>query len=233
MKVALATIAFNEQRFIRPFLSHIPDWVGERLVLVSTKPWNGPNEPQDATATIAQEMSATVVERHWESEEAQRNTGQALLQDNDWILWLDPDEFMSDYDWEQLRGYLESSAADASVVRNQRVFWKNKEVSPCNDYQQLIVARPHVKFIDKRVVNSGYDVAPVELLHFSWGRTDDEVWSKITHYAHAKDFDTKKWFNEVWKANKQTDLHPTTPETLKALIDPILPPEIEKLKLLP
>lgn len=233
MKVALVTIAFNEERFIRPFLKHIPDWIHEKLVLVSTKPWNGPEEAQDATATIAREMGATVVENYWPTEEAQRNTGQALLQDNDWIIVLDPDEYFSDEDWNSLKLYLEQTNTSAAVVRNQRVFWKNKEVSPCNDYQQLIVTRPDVKFVDKRVVNSGYDVAPVELLHFSWARTDKEVLSKITHYAHSEDFDTNKWYKSVWLANKQSNLHPVTPETLGGLTEPELPPEISELNLWP
>lgn len=232
MKVGLATICFNEQRLIKPFLSHIPDWVERRVVLVSKRPWFGSEEPQDATADIAREMGAEVVEAYWSSEEQQRNTGQALLSDCDWVVIMDPDEYLDNENWEKLRQYLEETSAVAAVVDNQRVFWQDKEVSPCNDFRQLIVVRPQVEFVDKRVVSSNYDISPVELLHFSWARTDEEVWSKISHYAHAVDFDVKDWYENVWLARKTTNMHPTTPETLGGLIEAALPPEIEKLNLL-
>ena len=59
-----------------------------------------------------------------------------------------------------------------------------------------------------------------------------EIWDKITHYAHADDFSTKEWYENVWlNSERVTNLHPTTPETLPALIDSELPQEIESLGL--
>ena len=81
------------------------------------------------------------------------------------------------------------------------------------------------------MIDRNYDIAPVELLHFSWARTDKEILSKITHFAHADEFDTDKWYKEVWLANKTENLHPKSPETLKGLIDRELPKEIEELGL--
>lgn len=236
MKVGLVTICFKEERFITPFLSHIPDWVEERTVLVSKKPWFGGSGTPDNTAKLAEKAGATVVVRHWLSEEDQRNTGQVLHQDKDWIIWLDPDEFLDNYNWGKLKDYLESSRADAIVVEGQFTYWKDGWVAdPPRDYQMLIATRPHVNFIEKRVVNSGFDVAPVWLHHFSWARTDKEVWNKITHYAHAEDFDTQIWFREVWKKWRPgiKNVHPVTPETLHDFKKAKLPPELEALKLWP
>lgn len=233
MRVGLVSLAYNEARFLKPFLNHIPEWVDEKLVLITAKPWFGEHLEDDGSGKVAQNAGATVLKYPWDNEEEQRNTGQDYFNNCDWVITLDPDEFLSDDNWDILREYLEFTSSDAAVVEKQRVFWKNKEVSPCNDYQQLIVSKPHIRFIDKRVVNTAYDVAPVELLHFSWARTDDEVYKKITHYAHANDFDTQAWFKDVWLADKQEDLHPTTPESLKALVDAHLPPEISKLGLFP
>lgn len=227
--IGLVTIAYNEERFIKPFLQHIPDWVDEKLVLVSSKPWFGKPDNQDKTADIARELGATVMEYPWDSEEQQRNTGQNYFDGYDWVIVLDPDEFLDNKNWEYLKDYLEDSESEAAIVDHQRVFWKDKEVYPHTDYQQLIAVKPHVRFTDKRVVETGYDIAPVELLHFSWARTDKEILSKVKHYAHANDFDVDKWYKEVWLTDKQTDLHPVSPETLKSLIDVKLPPEIEKL----
>jgi predicted transcriptional regulator YdeE len=67
----------------------------------------------------------------------------------------------------------------------------------------------------------------------SWVKTDEEVWNKISHYAHAEDFDIKAWYENVWLKWKpgMQDVHPTTPETLHNLIPAKLPPELEKLNL--
>lgn len=231
MRYGSVAIAYREQRFITPHLKHLPDWV-EPLVLVSTKPWFGEDSGSDGTAQLAKDAGAAVIETYWQDETQQRNTGQDLHMDKDWIIVLDPDEFLDNENWDKLKDFLETTDADAVIVDHQRVFWKNKEVSPCKDYQQLIAVRPNVRFVDKRVVGSPYVVAPVELLHFSWSRTDEEIWDKISHYAHAYDFDTKYWFDTVWKSNKQTNLHPVSPDVLGGLIEPKLPKEIKELNLL-
>lgn len=240
MRVAVASICYNEARFIEPFLKHIPDWIEEKLVLVSTEPWFGEPEPDDGTADLARLHEATVIEHDWASETDQRNAGQEYLYDFDWVIWLDPDEFLDDWAWDKLNylithGSLKNSG-DAYVVARQLTYWKDGYVAdPPRDYQQMILCRPSVKFVDKRVVGCPYGVLPVELHHFSWARTDKEVWSKITHYAHAFDFDTKRWYNDVWLKWKpgMRDVHPTTPETLHELIPAKLPKELKDLKLWP
>lgn len=233
MRVGLYTICYNEQRFIGPFLDHIPEWVDEKIVLVSTLPWQGEPDEQDQTAEIARSKGATVVENAWIDEAEQRNTGMSMLVDCDWVIVMDPDELLSKKEWEKLRVFCEVATARAYVVEKQRVFYKNKEVYPCHDYQQIILVRPGVEFVEKRNVNCHYDVAPIELLHFSWARTNKEVWSKISHYSHANEMDIEGWYKNVWLAGKTEDLHPNTPEALKALIDAKLPPELDKLGLLP
>lgn len=233
MKIGLVTIAFNEERFIKPFLSHIPDWVDEKVVLVSTKPWNGSEDSQDRTAEIAREAGATVVESYWPNEAEQRNTGQALLSDCDYIIIMDPDEFLDNKGWATLRQACETGILDAYVVRHQRVFYKNKEVYPHTDYQQIILVKPNVQFVHARNVNKSYSEVPLDLFHFSWARTDEEVWSKISHYTHANEMDIEKWYKEVWLTDRETNLHPNTPESLPSLRDAILPPELEELDLFP
>lgn len=230
--IGLVTLCYNEERFIKPFLEHLPDWIDKVVVLRSVKPWQGVDEPLDSTADIAREMGALVIENHWLTEEQQRNTGQDILADCDWVIILDPDEFLSDEGWENLHNLLTYPMTDAYVCERQRVFWKDKEVYPHTDYQQIILVRPTVRFVEKRVIDTSFGVAPVTLFHMSWARTDEECWSKISHYSHANEMDIEGWYKDVWLAGKTENLHPMTPETLKALIEPKLPPELERLKLL-
>lgn len=231
-RFAVVTIAFNEERFIKPFLTHIPSWVEEKLVLVSTQPWQGRNEIPDDTDLIAEKMGATVICYDWKSEEEQRQAGQDFLHEYDWIIVLDPDEFLTKQDWTKLRRFLENEPdLRAYVTGSQLTYWKNGYViEPREDYKQIIAVKPNVRFVDKRVVDSPWGHAPTDLHHFSWARTNKECLSKITHYAHAHELDPK-WYEEVWLSDRLENLHPLSPEALKLAVPTKLPPELAKLGL--
>ncbi len=233
MRISIETIAFQEPRLIPKFIQHYQNKVDEIVVLNSTVPWNGESDADDKTGAIARSLGATVIEYNWPDETSQRNAGLDYLGDVDWVIVVDPDEFISDEDWGKLLFCLEKAEAPAYVVEHQRVFWKHSEVFPHNDYQQIIAVKPkEVRFVDKRVINTIYGVAPVDLLHFSWARTNDEVLKKLTHYSHADEL-LKGWYENVWLADAKTNLHPKDPEVLAALIPAKLPPEIEALDLFP
>jgi len=236
MKLAIATVAYKEERFIPKFIQHYQDKVDEILVLSSTKPWNGEADVHDKTGTIARSLGATVIEYDWETEHDQRNAGLEYLCDYDWIIVVDPDEYFDNDNWNNLISYLEETEDEAVIVEGQYTYWKNGYVAdPPRDYQQLVAVRPNIRFVDKRVVGSPYGTAPVWLHHFSWARTDDECWRKISHYAHAKDFNIKDWFNRIWLnwTPDMKDVHPVSPDTLHNLVPAKLPKEIEELDLWP
>lgn len=235
MRVGLITVAYHEPRFIVPFLKHVPDWVERKLVLNSLSPWFGAPEPFDPTATMA-EPYAEVIQSDWPTEESQRNTGLDLLSDMGWVIVLDPDEFLDNKNWEDLRVFLDLNTGDAFTCAHQHTYWKNGYVArPAESHRQIIAVRPHIRFIDKRTVNTTHRQAPIEVHHFSWARTDEEVWRKISHYAHAQDFNIDHWFNNVWKRWRTSyhNVHPTNPSSLKRFVRAELPKEIEELNLWP
>lgn len=233
MRFGSVAIAYKEERFIGKHLDHLPDWIEEKLVLNSTKPWQG-EDVDDYTGDVARAHGATVVQHDWASEHDQRNAGQDWFHDFDWIIILDPDEFLPEGAWLTLHEFLQQASGQAYVCREQFTYWKKgMRVQPQEDYKQIIAVRPSVRFIDKRVVDSHWGYAPVSLHHFSWARTDEEVWNKISHYGHAHEFDTKDWYENVWLKNKTEDLHPLTPPSLKSLIPATLPPSLSRLDLWP
>ena len=238
MKIAVVAVALNESRFIKPSLDHIPEWVTSKCVLISEKPWFGDqNIYRDNTQEIAEEAGAMVVKRDWPTEHDQRNFGQDLYGDYDWIIILDPDEFFDNNTWYELKKFIEAGPeCDAYCATSQKVYWKDGwKADPDRDCTPLILVKPGVRFVDKRVVGSSFGLIDIYTHHFSWARTDMEVYEKITHYAHANDFDTQKWYNEVWKKWEpgMQDVHPTSPDTLHNLIPAELPPELEELNLWP
>lgn len=234
LRVGSICVAYKEERFIEKHLQHLPDWV-EPIVLHSTIPWNGENVDEDRTGILAKKHAETI-SSYWEAEEQQRNTGVMLHGDKDWILVLDPDEFLTDEDWDKLREFLSTTEAEAVVCEGQHTYWKNGFVAdPPRDYKMLIAIRPWVKFLEKRIVNKPFVEAPVWIHHFSWAKTDEEVWNKISHYAHANDFNILEWYENVWKKWEPgvQDVHPVTPDTLHDLKRVVLPPELDRLNLWP
>lgn len=235
MRVGLVANAYNEASFLEKFLNHIPDWVEEKLVLITSPPWYGDELEDDGSKEISEACGATVLKYPWKDEVDQRNAGQDYFSDYDWVLTIEPDEFLSDEDWQKLHDFLLVADAPSYAVK-QRVFWgKGFESDPPEDFVPIIVARPTVRFVEKRNVNSRWDRLPedIALLHFAWARSDEEIWKKISHYSHAVDFDIKDWYENVWLARKTENVHPTTPEAIPRLIKAVLPPEIEKLNIWP
>ena len=227
-------MAYKEPRLIRPFIQAMQNRVDEILVLNSAKPWQGEDDGYDNTAKIAESLGATVVRYDWRIEHDQRNAGQEYFYDKDWIIILDPDEYLLDSEWDKLIKFLETAPLDAYVCKGQNTYWKKGYViNPREDYKQIIAVRPNVRFNDIRCVDSAWDLSPVVLEHFSWAKSDEECWKKITHYSHANEFDALKWFSEVWQSDRTENLHPLTPESLKEAIRVVLPEELERLSLWP
>lgn len=233
MRLACVTLAYKEERFIPKFIQIMQDRVEEIVVLNSTKPWQGEISDKDNTATIARSLGATVIEHNWASEHEQRNAGQEYLTDYDWIITLDPDEYITNSAWDLLTEFLETAEGPAYTPVIQHTYWKTGYViDPPEDYKQIIAVRPSVRFFDKRCVDTVYGTAPIDLHHFSWARTDEECLSKITHYAHAAELDPN-WYKDVWLSDRTLNLHPLTPEALKEAVKVKLPEELELLGLWP
>lgn len=234
MRLGCVCIAYHERRFISPFIQNMQHRVEEILVLNSLVPWNGDYEEGDKTAAIAESLGATVIRYDWKSEEEQRNAGQEYFSDMDWIIVLDPDEYILDSDWIKLLNFLETAPLDAYVTGMQHTYWKKGFViDPPEDYRQIVAVRPSVRFIDKRVVNCEWDFTNTELHHMSWARSDEECWRKINSYAHAGEFNALNWFSEVWQSEQVDNLHPLTPESLKQAVRVVLPEELKGLNLWP
>lgn len=218
MRVASLAIAFREERFIRPHLNQMPDWVDESLVLVSKRPWNGEPEPEaDSTGQLAKRAGATVLEYDWKTEQDQRNSGLEYLSDYDWVVMLDPDEFLDSDNWDRLYKFMEGATGDAYVAPTQTLYWKSGyRIEPAEPHNGIILVKPSVRFFDNRCVDANWSETPIHIHHLSWARTDDEMWRKINHYGHANDFDKRKWFNEKWLAwtADMANLHPVHPEVM-------------------
>lgn len=232
MKVGVLTVAYNEQRFIGACIKQFKRFNLPHLVLVSAEPWHGPSYQPDGTVDIATSLGAEVICGQWESEAKQRNYGLNHFSDFDWVLIVDADEFYTHDGLSELSASLETNA-DAVVAPNMAVYWKTVDyrVNPDQEDSPIVAIRPHKHFLEARQAFVSQVDTKAQLHHLSYVRTDAEMSKKISSFEHAVDFDTERWFNEVWLnwLPGNTNLHPVNPTQFASVSYNPLPTEIQEL----
>jgi len=217
MRIAVCTLAFNEPQYIAPCIKQWEGLVGKHLVLVSDVSWNGTTHEDDPTAEIAGAYGADVVVSSWTSEAEQRNYGLELLKEYDYVLIVDADEFYTRADREKIITTLTVSARHPGWTPTERnkmlTYWKTHEYifDPQDQHiptiavdPKLVTCTEHRQF---RVLRDARDQAVryneecgeigVQMHHFSWVKTDEQVLAKIQAYSHA-DIVGKDWYDTVW-----------------------------------
>jgi hypothetical protein len=231
------TVAFNEERFIKSCIKQFDGLDFLHLVLVSDRPWNG-DWPSDKTANIADKAGAEVIVGYWPGQAEQFNFGlSTIFKDFDWVLIVDADEFYTKDGIEQLIFDL-NTGADAVYAPNMKVFWKTPSyrIVPDQYDNPVIAVRPNkVRFSNKRSLDCIRSASQTTLYHLSYVRNNDEMLKKIDSFEHTKEFDTQKWYKDVWlkwhenNQDNPINLHPVVPEQFSnAIFDPV-PEELRKL----
>lgn len=219
MRVGLAVCAYNEGRYIAPFLRQVPSWVEKIAVMAGEIPWNGPaSEKRHETwenAARVNDPRVEIIRLRWKNEEGQRNWGLGYFYGYDWVLILDPDEFFTSEDWEKLRRSMESAPPSCPVIRcTFETYWKDWDhvFEPPDTHMGTIAVRPSkTTFMDKRCPFLDVERrADIVCHHLSWVRSDEEVRQKIMNWSHANDFDRETWYAEVWKKwyHGMRNIHP-------------------------
>lgn len=212
MRFAAACCIYDDLRFIRPFVKQMPQWVERIIFLVSQRPWFGDiSDTAAATLNEIREVAktdkrVTFIRLPWKNEHEQRSYGLAVLREFDWVLTMDTDEFFTPEGWEDVYRTCNSvHGGTNAVAANMQTYWKDFDHvwEPGDLHKPVVAVRPYsVLFHDKREIDM-HEVRFIlaeRIHHLSWVRTDDEVWKKIHAYMHARDFDTKDWYERVWKS---------------------------------
>lgn len=233
MKVAVCICVYNETTLLKASLRQFPNWIDKITVLVSDKPWFGDRSDDEyKTWEILQSWKDPRLEffrMYWKTEHDQRNWGLGRLSEYDWVLIFDADEYLTREGWQQFYQNLFEYNGTPLLVASMRTYWKTPDWrwEPSDQHKPTVAVRPkQVSFFDKRqATNSIFRIITPEIYHFSWVRTDREVWQKIQNYMHAPDFDLNKWYVENWKgwtpekAEEMTHLRPYG-DPSKAIFDP-------------
>jgi glycosyltransferase involved in cell wall biosynthesis len=233
MRLAILTLAYNEEETIEPV---IKNWLGladKHLVLLSSKPWHGKPEEPDKTEEICKRYELDVVKMNWQSETEQRNWGLAYLYDYDYVMVVDADELWLYED--QVKVYEILSKGKENVLgglakehcyRASKVatYWKDTDriLDPPDSHKPIIAVNPKkVLFTEHRAVQ-GIDQPEIdmELHHLSYCKSDKKIFNKIKQFEHYDQI-RKNWYQEIWEGDQVEDVRPYGPEKSRVINKPL------------
>lgn len=163
---------------------------------------------------------------NWVTEEDQRNAAVKKAKEDgyDWMFIQDADEFLNDTQYSYIYEYLQYNSHVLVFQHCWITFWKSWENVIVNSsmnlergYPEFIINLRHdVLFERKRKLNvpaTEHEIfkSGIPIFHGSYVLTDKELQTKLSCWGHATDFDTKKWYNEIWLNPKAIKLHPINP----------------------
>lgn len=155
----------------------------------------------DDTASIAEQMGAKVAQHNFFSFAEQRNNAMKLAT-NDWILWLDADERLSNELQKSIAFWKVNSKNEIAGYAFHRLnFYKNKAIKGCGwypDKKLRLVPKTDSYWLEKNpheelVLKSNASVYLLEgdLLHYT-NETYLQLKNKAIHYANLAAIQLKK-----------------------------------------
>jgi hypothetical protein len=115
------------------------------------------------------------------------------------VLQIDADEILLGADefaaW--LRGYRWKRQVLARWISVFKVIGSTAIVID-TDSHWIPVATRQPSYIEARNTREWAVKSPLDLLHFSWGRSDAQLRAKLRHWGHSQDFDTRALL-ETWR----------------------------------
>jgi len=230
--IASVTPCYREEKWIGAYLDGLD--VDRKFVVISEKPFFGETLPMDRTEEIALEKGAEVIKGTWPEDSHMRNLVIELCQDCDWIITMDADEHMTKEDFAKFKDFLNKTDKPAVAMTTMNTYFKSFDyrVNPREKFNPIVAVRPSTRFSYVRGVNSEFSMTPDDMVlhHFSYAKSDKDMYKKVTTFSHAGEFDGKKWYEEVWKTwtPEAINLHPTHPNQYEGVIFDPAPKEIKK-----
>jgi len=226
MKIGAVTLAYQDEGIIQGTLKCLQPFVDSHIVVLSEKPYFGKGGEADRTEEIALDLGADVVKGNWSLDHFQRNLGNSLMSDMDWILTFDSDEMMTKEELVNLILFLDKTEHTAVAV-NPEIYWKTTDyrLRPKPSYMPIIAMKPSVRFTHIRNIDAPtFAIYKGEMHHLSWCAPKD-IYKKVTCYAHAPDFDGEEWYMKEY-LTWQEDMTARLPDgEYKAIYEP-LPKEL-------
>jgi hypothetical protein len=156
-----------------------------------------------------------------ENDTQERNALSLQGAPGNWIVQIDADEILLNADefakwFEGAADTLEGVTIGAKWITVFKQFGEQALVITPESEVTPIATRLRGQYNNSRWTPQRLHVSPLKLLHYSWGRTPEELKQKLLNWSHARDFDTadfyRKW-ERLTLENYQEwrDFHPIGP----------------------
>ncbi len=165
-----------------------------------------------------------------ENDTRERNFLSTCVKPGNWIISIDADEIATDVSL--LKRFL-SNLSDTNVMVTAPALLIFKQLSDsvlvarCMANAEAgffpVATRAVDSFVLARVTRQPQLKCPMTLIHYSWGRSENDLYMKLKNWGHTNDFDVDSYFArwkeldgvnyELWK-----DFHPVNPHNWTNLV---------------
>ncbi len=138
----------------------------------------------------------------------ERNYLSGFCNSNNWIISIDADERILNAN--EFKDWMDAGVDPKKSITGS---WDGVfKVLPEGDIvinaseTTVVGVKEANAYIGARETGKQKIVSPLRLLHYSWGRSEHELWQKLSNWSHSQDFDVKKFF-EMWKSIDANNYH--------------------------
>jgi hypothetical protein len=199
--------------------------IADEIILgldVDRKSWSGHdfylniNEINDFIKKIDVENKIQIVEKNFhnyntpmQNDTSERSYLSNLAKKDNWKIQIDSDEIVLN-PFQFKEWLIENNPVDKCVYGLWLTVFKifgNKAliVHPQNEYTPVATKLPS-NYLHARITGQEMIKSPLQLLHFSWGRSPIQVKQKLTNWGHAVDFDISSFYR-IWEETTLDNYH--------------------------
>jgi hypothetical protein len=141
----------------------------------------------------------------------QIDADEILLNATEFVTWMEQND-------RNLGGY---SVAAQWITVFKQFGQQALVVSPATEMAS-IATRSRGEFVLARNTSRSMVASPLRLLHFSWGRSPEQLTQKLRNWSHARDFNVDEYYQR-WAGltlenyQQWQDFHPVVPALWKKL----------------
>ncbi len=150
----------------------------------------------------------------------ERNYLSLHCKENNWIISIDADErLMNPIEFNDWMSKLDMNRQPEScnilatwwnvfkVIDGKKLYINSvSSIAPIGTYLRNSYRYARWANFDNTSYRGPEILSPLNLEHFCYGRTEQQVWQKLCNWGHAKDFDVEKFYN-LWKSITLENYH--------------------------
>jgi hypothetical protein len=240
MKIASHVLAYNVTATLGPCIENMAPYVDKIFIAYPSRPWTynararasytNPTTMSDVISA-ASSRNVEIIQGDWNTDEETRNAclQRAREQGFDWMLTQDADEFYTDRAWENIKESLARNNGRDCYKTTWYNFWKSAQyvlvnrhgdIKGTNTCFAIRCASDIVFAISRSPSTNDVHTLDCPCYHYGYARTDAEIWTKISTWKHAKEFNATAWYSCKWQNWREStrNLHPTHPYEWKQAV---------------